>query len=418
MRLASLPRRAVLASVLSVSLIGGGLAVAYAADATAGCSFTDPAGDSTLGAPMSGDDDLDITAVGLSSDSSALTAAIKVVALTAFGPANYPGDAFEYAFTLNKKAFLLGAKRDLNPDPTSSDAVTVTPYVKVDGTAGTAASLKPVFDVKASTFSISISTADLAKLAGAPVDGAVLSALGATSYANFTATERSADTAAPKAATTTYVAGSSACSAAAAPAPSGSATPAPSGSPSSATATATITISAPSRIQTSDPEPVTATLKDGSGKPMSGKRITAQVGAGKAVAGTTNSSGQVKLQPVVIDKAGTRALVVRYAGASDGSGKAEKRQSITVVAEVSKIATKTSGTGNPRTFTITLTDDDAVRHPYSGAALTVSYSGRTVTVKTNSAGQASLQIRSGTHVDITYAGRSGYVQPATARTTV
>jgi hypothetical protein len=414
LRSSSLPRRALLGAVLSLSLIGAGVA-AFAADVTAGCSFTDPTGDSAVGgAPGTGDPDLDITAAGISSDATAVTGVIKVDVMDA-GTANYPGDQFEFGFTVNKKAILIGAYRNFTTNPVT--------YAKVDGTTTTATSLKAVYDLKASTFSISISMAELEKLAGAPLAGASLTALKATSYADFVQRDVSADTAAPKDATTAYALGSSGCSAAPAPAssgspaPSGSPSPKPSSSPSSDTATATITISAPARIHTSDPEPVLVTFKDGNGKPQSGKRITAQVGTGKAVAGTTNSSGQVRLSPIVIDRAGTRALVVRYAGSSDGSGKAEKRQNITVLAEVSKIATKSTGTGSMRTFIMTLTDDDATRHPYAGAKLTVAYSGRSVTVTTDRSGRATLTLRSGTHVDIRYAGRSGYVAAGTARTT-
>jgi hypothetical protein len=414
-RLPSLPRRAVLGAVLSASLIGGGLAVAFAADPTLGCSFKDPAGDSSLpGQDGSGDKDLDLVTVGYTTNATSLLVSAKVAALTESGPDLFPGDDFEFDFTVNKKVFQVGTTRV--GDPTGLAGSQISPYVMVDGTDVTPASAKSTYDTKTSVVEVSVATADLDKLAGAPMSGATLSALGAISYAYTGGPERQADAAKPTG-TVTWTYGASSCSGAA-PAPSGSASPAPSGSPSSDTATATITIAAPARIQTSDPEPVTATLKDGSGQPMAGKRITAQVGAGKAVAGTTNSAGQVKLRPVVIDKAGTRALVVRYAGAAGGSGKAESRKAITVLAEVARLATKSSGTGSTRTFTITLTDDDAVRHPYANAKVTVSYSGRSVTVTTNSSGQASLKIRVGTHVDLRYAGRAGYVQAATARTVV
>jgi hypothetical protein len=414
MHVPPLPRRALVSLVASLSLVGGGLAVAFAADPTAGCSFTDPAGDTALpnsvGDP---DEDLDIVTAGLTKNDTALLLSIKVTALAA-GPDAFAGDDFFLDFTLNKKAFDIGSTRDV------VDAG--TPYVNVDGTDQTdaAPSLKSTYDEKTSVIEISISTADLAKLAGAPVDGAVLSSLSAASAAVLVAAggpEQDADDAKPKD-PVVWVFGASSCSGATAsgsPSPGASASPGASPPPSD-TGTATIAVSAPARIQTSDPEPVTATLKDSSGQPMAGKRVTAQVGAGKAVAGTTNSAGQVRLNPVVIDKAGTRALVVRYAGDSSGAGKAETRKSLTVVGEVSKLATRSSGSGSSRTFTITLTDDDAVRHPYASARLSVSYSGRTVAVTTNSAGQASLKIRSGTHVDIRYAGRTGYVQATSART--
>ena len=126
----------------------------------------------------------------------------------------------------------------------------------------------------------------------------------------------------------------------------------------------------------------------------------------------------MRLSPIVVDRAGTRSLVVRYAGDANGSGKAEKRQNVTVLAEVSKIATKSTGSGSTRTFTMTLTDDDATRHPYGGAKLSVAHSGKSVTVTTDRNGRATLTLRAGTHVDIRYAGKGGYVAAGTARTTV
>jgi hypothetical protein len=187
-------------------------------------------------------------------------------------------------------------------------------------------------------------------------------------------------------------------------------------SPTSDSSTATIAISAPSRVRTSDLEVVNATLTDSEGKPLAGKRVTAVVGAGTAVAGTTNSAGQVRLSPRVVDRAGTRVLSVRYAG--DASSKTETRKPLTLLAEVSKISTGSSGTGPTHTFTMTLTDDDAPRHPYAGAKLTVGYSGKTVTVTTDRSGRATLKLKPGTHIDVRYGGKSGFVLPATARTVV
>jgi hypothetical protein len=265
-----LPRRAVLGAVLSVALMGAGLS-AFAASATAGCSFTDPAGDSSLGLPGSGDDDLDMTAVGYSTQSGALTGAIKVVKLTDYGPENYPGDDFELSFTVNKKVFLLGAYRDFNPtgDPD------VSPYVYVDGDSKDGVkSLQAVYDLKASTFSISIGGADLEKLAGTPAKSAVLTALSAKTYANFNGPERAADTAAPKDTKTTYAFGAKGCNGAPAAAP---AKPAPSASPSASPKPSASPSAAPAATSTAtvgDPLPGCATFADPKGdavvSPLSG----------------------------------------------------------------------------------------------------------------------------------------------------
>lgn len=421
MRLIRLPRRAVVGVVLSAGLVGAGVAAFADPAATATCkpTYTDPAGDAGLGdpatAPATGDDDLDLVGITHSVDAGSFTTSFKVVELYADGPSFAAGDRFVASFTVAKKAVTVTAERDFSGVGVTKGSATV------GGTAVTFP-VKVVEDVPGKTISAVMAAADLEKAAGTPLSGQPFSAMSAVSRAIYPSNAGPNSGAlwdsATAPATAAYTFGSS-CSGGAAPAPAGS-SPAPSSSasPGSDTATATITISAPARIHTSDPEPTLVTLKDGNGQPQSGKRITAQVGSGKAVAGTTNSSGQVRLSPIVIDRAGTRALVVRYAGDASGAGKAEKRQNVTVLAEVSKIATRSSGTGSTRAFTITLTDDDATRHPYGGAKLTVGYSGKSVTVTTDRNGRATLQLRAGTHVDIRYAGKPGYVAVGTARTVV
>jgi hypothetical protein len=152
---------------------------------------------------------------------------------------------------------------------------------------------------------------------------------------------------------------------------------------------------------------------------MAGKRVTAQAGSGPVAAGTTNASGQVRLLARVTDPAGSRLLLVRYPGDPGGGGAVQARHSIYVVAEVSKIAYRSTGAGATRTFTITLTDDDApTKHPYAGSTVTFGFSGRTVKATTDRFGRASVQAQQGAHIDIRYPGRGSYVRAATARTVV
>ena len=412
-----LPRRAVLGSVLAVSLLGGGMfAASQAEEPVCTPTYTDPAGDAGAGdpatAPATGDPNLDIVAVAFSVDAGVFSTRIKVVKLNPTGPEFSFADRFITGFTVAKKAVTVTAERDFSGFGTKKASATV------GGTAVTFP-VKLIEDLKGNTIGASFAVADFEKVIGVPLAGEAFTAMTSTSrivYPSNAApgTAQPAYDTAPAPATAKYLFGQS-CFGGSAPAPG--ATPS-SGGGSSATATATIEISAPSRIRTSDLEPVQVTFKDSEGQPMSGKRITAQVGSGPVAAATTNAQGQARLLARVVDRAGTRALVVRHAGASDGSGKAEARKSITVLAEVSKIATRSSGSGSLRTFTVTLTDDDPVRHPYGGAKLTLAYNQRTITVTTDSSGRASIRVRQGTRIDIRYAGRPGFVLSSYARTIV
>lgn len=662
MRSSLLPRRAVLGAVLSVSLVGAGLA-AFAADPTAGCSFTDPAGDSSIpNGNGASDDDLDLLTLGYSTNSTSLLLSAKLKKLTGSGPDLFAGDDYEFDFTVNKKVFEVGATRI--GDPRGGPPLDVTAYVYVDGTEKAATSLKAVYDVKASVVEVSISSTDLSKLAGVPIDGAPLTALSVFSFAYTGGPERQADVAKP-AAPVTWTYGAAACdggtaapapstgaspsasasaapsssaspaaSSSASPAASGSASPAGSGAPAAPVAdgptpgcaditdpkgdaspnatnpgaptpndpdldilavnfqtepetlkaylkidklgtkpasgnghrfnakftagtktvevyggqpdavasgangvlvpatgsipsglpvgpsapaaggvriggtynatiktsavfdvknsrvvlaidratldkalgtpladgtvvkatsagsavysptggnipadtaqaakpeeqvyaigdnkcfaavaasggTPTVTVSAPARVQTSDRAPVALTFTDSSGKPVAGAAVTARIGAGPISRATTDSGGRASFAVAVVDAAGRRNVLVSYAGDASGAGAFQVRRDIAVLAEVSKIAYRSSGTGSVHTFTITLTDDDSPsRHPYAGAVVTFAYSGKRVSVRTNSLGRASVQAKPGARVDVSYGGRSGFVRPATARTIV
>ena len=389
--------------------------------------IADPKGDANVNPTtnaatgLSNDPDLDILAVNFQTQPETLVAYLKIDKLGA-KPASGNGHRFNATFTAGTKTVEVYAGQ---PDATASAANGVlvgtgqfTPAaggVRIAGAYNPTVKMSAVFDVTSSRVVLSIDRATLDKALGTPVaDGEVVKAtLGRSAVYTPSGGNIPADTAqAAKPEEQIYTIGDNRCFAAAAAGPAAGASPAP------ATASTILTVSAPSRIRTSDPEPVTATLKDSEGNPVSGKRLTAQVGAGSAVAGTTDSAGQVRLLPRVVDRAGTRALVVRFAGNADGSGKTEVRRNITVLEEVSKIATASSSTGSSRTFTITLTDDDPVRNPLAGAKVTLKFNGRTVTLTTDRNGRAKLSMRNGQRVDIRYDGRPGFVLPGTARTIV
>lgn len=442
------------------ALVGGTVLTAMAADVTTGCSYTDPAGDAavmgsdpfppTAPAP---DGDVDFTSIALAGDVVGFTVVAKLVALQEFTTKQFNGDRHEIRFTAAGKAVVIGASRFV--DNPVSNMYPVTKYSSVGGTAVTPASYKVVYNVKASTITYELSSADLKTMLGVEPGGQTLSGITAQTWAKTTPQNNgdlNSDTAA-LGADKVYGYGIPGCKAAPAPAPSGSAGPSASGTPSasgspsasgtprpsgsasstpSATASGTprpsgsssptpsgtaspaagtqMTFTGATRVQFGDSFATTVTLKDSSGKPLAGKRVTAKHGTAAAVAGTTNSVGQVKLTTPAKDKAGRRNVVVSFAGDSSSPAKTLNR-AITTVVEVTRLTKTVSGSGTTRTVTIQLTDDDATKKALAGRTLTFSYSGRTVTLKTDSTGRAKVTARTGAAMDITFAGESGAYAP-------
>jgi hypothetical protein len=232
-----MPRRAIVGTVLATSLIGGGLAVAFAdgAPVADGCpaTYTDPAGDSGLldpaTNPVVGDDDLDLVAVTHSVTDGIFTTAFKVVKLNPAGPAFAAGDRFVATFTVAKKTVTVDAERDFSGVGDTHGSVTV------GGTAVTMP-VKIVEDDKASTLSAQLATADLEKAVGAPLAGEAFSAMSAVARgflpSNATPSEGILWDAATAPATASYAFGSGCGATAGAPA----AAPAPSPSPSTPSA--------------------------------------------------------------------------------------------------------------------------------------------------------------------------------------
>jgi len=394
----------------------GGTPDSGASGPTPGCAdITDPKGDAqpnatNPGAPTPNDPDLDILAVNFQTEPETLKAYLKIDKLGA-RPAAGNGHRFNATFTVNGKIVEVYAGQ---PDSVASGAnaallaagqgAPAAGGVRIAGTYNPKVKTSAVFDIKASRVVLAIDRATLDAALGTPAsEGSMLTATQAVSRI-FTPTAGSvpADTAqAVKADEQVYTVGDNRCFVAVA----------------ASAGTPTLTVSVPPRVQTSDPARVGVTLTDGAGKPIAGQAVTARIGRGPLTTAKTDAGGRALLRPSVIDAAGARILVVRYAGGADGANAIEQRKTTIVVAEVSRITHRTVRTGPTRAFTITLTDDDVPAHPYAGATVTFEFDGRKVSAVTNRNGQATITVRP-TRIDIRYAGRTGFVRPAYARAIV
>ncbi len=377
-----------------------GTAPATSSGGSATCpTYTDPAGDAGPGNqpaanPVAGDDDLDLVAVTHSVAGDDFTTTFKVVKLLEGGPDFSFGDRFKASFTVAGKAVTVTAERDFSGFGTKKAAATV---------AGTAVTFPVTLieDVKGSTIGASMSAAALEKAAGASLAGQPFSAMSATAGSIYPSNG------APNAAlnwdlatapaTATYAFGTG-CGGA--------------GAATSATPTATLALSAPSRVQTGDVLRVGVTFTSADGKPVAGANVTGRLGSGPATTSTTNDAGRTTVLVQVTGAAAQRGLVISAPGA------ATAKRTITVLAERSLLNYAITGTGSSRLVSVTLTDDDApTRHPYAGAAVTFAYSGKSVVTRTDSKGRASVRVKTGTKLDMTYAGRAGYITSAKRQTT-
>ncbi|MCU1592586.1 MAG: hypothetical protein JWP11_3842 [Frankiales bacterium] len=179
-----LPRRAVVGAVLATSLIGGGLAVAFAEDAPAAgaCpSWSDPAGDATTAqapVPPLSDDQMDIVGVSLTNDGANVVAAIKVTKLG--DTASDFGDEYHVNFTLAGKAMQVYTDRGASQgDPLTSPVGFDSGFYNItDSTSGAA---KSVYDLKTNTVTITGTVAELSKALGSDASGKTATALVAES---------------------------------------------------------------------------------------------------------------------------------------------------------------------------------------------------------------------------------------------
>ncbi len=380
---------------------------------TAGCvDIADVKGDANPnatnpGAPTPNDPDLDLLAVNFKTDPDVLKAYLKVDKLGT-KPSAGNGHRFDAMFTANGKIVEVYAGQ---PDAVAAGAngalvsagqsAPAAGGVRIATVYNATVKTSSVFDVKTSTITLSIDRTSLDKALGAAVADGTTVTLTSAHARIFTPTAGSllADTAqAAKPDEQVYTVGDNRCFAPVVV------------TAASASATSLI-VSAPSRVQTSDVQTTAIRLTGSDGKPVAGGAVTARLGSGPTVSGKTNSSGTLSLRVPVTGPAAQRTLAVNY-------GTTTVRRATTVLAERSLLNYTITGTGGTRQVTVTLTDDDTTRHPYAGATVTFAYSGKKLTATTDKAGQAIVRVKTGTKMDMTYAGKPGYITSALRQTTV
>jgi hypothetical protein len=261
--------RRVVAAVASSALVVGGVVVAATASAASACpTYTDVAGDAAVqGNPLLTEKDTDIVEVSHSVDAGIFSTTMKLTALDALGPNSSNGDTFSASFSVAGKKVVMAAYRDFTPGAAADNNA-----LMIDAVDATVP-MTTKYDVTASTVTMSVTTADLAKAVGSPLDGLPFTAMSAlTGYWTDTrpATKHGStmtnDTAA-QTANSSYVFGGS-CSGEAAPTTAGSATPTAS---ASASPTPTATSSA-------SPTPTASATPTGSPTPTPTPTETANAG--------------------------------------------------------------------------------------------------------------------------------------------
>lgn len=351
----------------------------------AGCrGFVDPKGDArpSAGPASPGNDpDLDIVAVTGRTTKDAVAGHLQIDKLA--GKPSFPGFSghrFEYSFTVAGKVVVLRA------DAEGAGAGLV------DGAASPDLKVTAAFDPVSSQVVLGVDRAGLAKATGSALpDGTVLTDVVARSFARTAVGTVAADTATPEdKATARYTVGDSTCF------------------------EPRLSVSLPGEVQTSDMAQVTVSLVTSDERPAAGQTVTAQVGKGRAVSAKTNEQGAVNLVVPVSDAAGSRQLLVRSAGSA---GDGELRTPLRVLVEKTVLGVRSSGAGATRAVTATLTDDDDRRRPLAGQRVVFSFDGRSVAATTDRAGRAVAQVPRGSSVTVSFAGRSGFLTAAKARTT-
>lgn len=346
-----------------------------------GCfGFTDVKGDARpVGGQAPNEPDLDLLAVTGRTSSTALAGHLQIDKLAAkpAGPA-FTGHRFEYQFSVGGKVVLLRAT-ETGPGEGLVDG-SVVPDLKV-----TAA-----FDIVSSQVVLSVERAGLAKALGRELpEGTFLEAQVARSIARSPGVAFGTDTATTDdAGRARYTVGDNTCFA------------------------PKISVSLPGQVQTSDSALVSVSMTTSDGRIAAGQTVTARVGSSRSVSAKTDEQGNATLVAPVTDAAGSRLLVVRTSGSA---GRGELTSPMDVVAERTLLSLSARGTGTARTVTAALTDDDRPRRALAGQRVVFSFAGRTVAVTTDAAGLASTRVPSGTAVEATYAGRSGFLTAAKAR---
>ena len=161
------------AGLATAGLLAGGFMVHGASAATYACpTFTDPAGDDTT-LPEK-DPDIDLTAVTYTVADNRFQAILKVAKLEPEGPAAAVTDIFRTTFTVAGKAASFSAQRDFFPSSTTTVVGTVD---------GKSVSPAVVFDVAASTVTLSAAVDAMNTAAGTTLTGQAFSAMKASSEA-------------------------------------------------------------------------------------------------------------------------------------------------------------------------------------------------------------------------------------------
>ena len=350
-----------------------------------GCiGFADAEKDSNAAAgPISrgNDPDVDIVSVTGRTTDAVLAGHIGVAKLgTKPSFPAFTGHRFEYEFVAGGKTVVLRAN-------TTGEGTGL-----VDGRANPDLVVTAVFDQPSSQVVLSVDRASLAKVLDAELpNGGVLSGVAARSYARTPATASVADTATPEdAGKAVYVVGDNECF------------------------RPKMSIAAPARVQTSDVAVVSVALVTSDGRVAKKQQVTARVGTGRAVSATTDDAGTATLLVPVVDAAGDTSLAVRSFG---DAGEGQLRTDLRVLVERSLLTLKRSGTGSTRTVTATLTDDDAPKRALSGQRVTFTFGGRSIVATTDRAGRATARVPARSVVDVSFAGRTGFLSAAKARTT-
>ena len=347
----------------------------------AGCfGFEDPKGDARPSGQAPNDPDLDILSVTGRTTDEDLAGHLRIDRLAARPSLPvFSGHRFEYQFTVGQKVVLLRADAQ-GPG-----------VALVNGAAAPDLKVNAVFDTVSSQVVLSVTRESLETVLDREVpEGTFLEAQVGRSVARTAAPVVSpADTASTTdAARARYTVGDNTCFA------------------------PKLSVSLPAEVQTSDSALVSVAMTTSDGRVAPGQTVTARVGDGRAVSGTTDAQGTVNLSVPVTDAAGVQQLAVRSKGSA---GEGELLSELRVLVERTLLSTRVSGTGAARTVTAVLTDDDSPRRALARQRLVFSFGGRSVPATTDSSGRASVRVPAGSTVDVAYAGRSGFLSAARVR---
>ena len=346
--------------------------------------FTDPAGDAVTN-PVSGvagdtDNDLDIVSAVYKTTPTDFQAYVAEKTLGA-GPDSaggtvYDTHSFSTGFTIGGKAIVLTAS--------ATGPATAT----VAGAASTALHPTAKFDTKNSNIVFSVPLADLAALTAAPVAGAEVSALKASSASGSSRGVPgggTADSAAPTGtAPKTYTVGDNTCFLP----PAG-----------------TLFLDGLTGVYT-DKSTVTGSLQDVDGANVGGATLTLTIPGMAPFTAVTNDEGDAVFAFPVTIPAGTSTANLSFAG-TDTVGAAKSAGPFVVKVESAVL----TAVGTKGTVTATLKDNDKTAIAKRIVVLTVGK--KTIKATTNAQGQVILKgLAKGTVVQVAFAAVPTYYSAA------